>query len=189
MVTRHLNPNRTTSVVGPLGGRIERALRWAVVLLSAWFCLPAFAADADVSIELTAWAVGKGADGNEHLIAADRVKPGEPLQYRAAYTNHGRQRVRDLVASLPIPVGTELIEAPSLLPATTASLDGKVFAATPLMRKVRAADGRFVDEPVPLGEYRVLRWPQRDLAANATFSVGARVRVVAPAAASPSRNP
>jgi hypothetical protein len=189
MVTPHSDLNRATPVAVPLLRRIDKALRCTVMLMSAWFCLPAWAADADVSIELTAWAVGRGDDGKERLSAADRVKPGELLQYRAVYTNHGRQQVRNLVASLPIPVGTELIEAPGLLPATTASIDGKVFAATPLMRKVRAADGRMVDEPVPLAEYRVLRWPQHDLASNTTFSVGARVRVVAATATAPSRNP
>jgi uncharacterized repeat protein (TIGR01451 family) len=141
-----------------------------------------------VSSELTASTVVKGEDGKERLSAADRVKPGDVLQYNALYTNHGRQPVRNLVASLPIPAGTELIDAPALPRATTASLDGKSFSATPLMRKVRAADGRTVDEPVPLVEYRVLGWPQHDLASNASFGVGARVRVVGPAATSLARN-
>ncbi len=187
MVTDHSDLNSPAPGVVPKRARIRRPLRCAVMLLSATFFVPAMAADAGVSVALTAWAVGKGDDGNERLSAAEQVKPGDVLQYSALYTNGGRQPVRNLVASLPIPVGTELIDAPQLPRAATASIDGKAFSALPLMRKVRTADGRMVDQPVPLAEYRALRWPQHDLASNATLRIGARVRVVATPAASPAR--
>ena len=118
------------------------------------------------------------ADGAEALLPAQSVKPGDVLQYTAVYKNADSRAVSHLVASLPIPAGTELVSASALPREVRASLDGKVYAAAPLMRKLRRADGQMVDVPVPLTEYRFLRWPEQQIAAGASFSTSARVRVV-----------
>lgn len=158
------------------------AWRAAPVLLAAAMALPVCADSAAVASDLKVARVVRGADGAEQLQPATFVKPGDLLQYTAVYTNQSRQGVRGLVASLPIPVGTEVADAAALPREVTASVDGKAFAGVPLTRKVRRADGRTVDEPVPLAEYRYLRWPEQQLAPTATFSTGVRVRVVATAA-------
>ena len=147
-----------------------------LVALSA----PAFAAaeKATLTSELQVWNVVRKADGAEALLPAQSVKPGDVLQYTAVYRNADSRAVSHLVASLPIPAGTELVDASAVPREVQASLDGKVYAATPLMRKLRRADGQMVDVPVPLTEYRFLRWPEQQIAAGATFSTSARVRVV-----------
>ena len=141
---------------------------------------PAFAAaeKATLTSELQVWNVVKKADGAEALLPAQSVKPGDVLQYTAVYRNSDSRAVNHLVASLPIPAGTELVDASAVPREVQASLDGKVYAATPLMRKLRRADGQMVDVPVPLTEYRYLRWPEQQIAAGASFSTSARVRVV-----------
>ena len=140
----------------------------------------AFAAaeKATLTSELQVWNVVTKADGAEALLPAQSVKPGDVLQYTAVYRNADSRAVSHLVASLPIPAGTELVGASAVPREVQASLDGKVYAATPLMRKLRRADGQMVDVPVPLTEYRYLRWPEQQIAAGASFSTSARVRVV-----------
>ena len=133
---------------------------------------------ATLTSELQVWNVVKKADGTETLQPAQSVKPGDVLQYTAVYRNADSRAVSHLVASLPIPAGTELVGASAVPREVQASLDGKVYAAAPLMRKLRRADGQMVDVPVPLTEYRYLRWPEQQIAAGATFSTSARVRVV-----------
>lgn len=142
--------------------------------------LPAFAAaeKATLTSELQVWTVVKNADGAETLQPAQSVKPGDVLQYTAVYRNADTRAVSRLVASLPIPAGTELVAASASPREVQASLDGKVYAAAPLMRKVRRADGQMVDVPVPLTEYRYLRWPEQQVVAGTTYSTSARVRVV-----------
>ncbi len=145
----------------------------------------AFAAGekATLTSELQVWNVVKKADGAEALLPAQSVKPGDVLQYTAVYKNADSRAVSRLVASLPIPAGTELVATSALPREVQASLDGKVYAAVPLMRKVRRADGQMVDAPVPLTEYRYLRWPEQQVAAGGSFSTSARVRVVSASAA------
>lgn len=115
--------------------------------------------------------------GKEALRPATEVKPGDLLQYTASYVNGGTSPVKQLVASLPIPAGTQWVDANVLPRPALASTDGKVFLPVPLMRRVKKADGRVVEEPVPLAEYRAMRWPEQMVAAGATYTVSTRVRV------------
>lgn len=150
-----------------------------VSLMALSAVAPAAAAEkATLTSELQVWNVVRKADGAEALLPAQSVKPGDVLQYTAVYRNADSRAVSRLVASLPIPAGTELVPASALPREVQASLDGKVYAAAPLMRKLRRADGQMVDVPVPLTEYRYLRWPEQQIAAGGSFSTSARVRVV-----------
>lgn len=155
--------------------------RAAALLLGVAMAMPAGAEGAGVDSHLKVSRVVRGTDGVEQLESATYVKPGDLLEYTAVYTNRSRQGVRGLTVSLPIPVGTEVAGAAALPRDVTASVDGKSFAAVPLTRQVRRADGRVADEPVPLAEYRYLRWPEQKLAPAAEYSAGVRVRVVASA--------
>jgi uncharacterized repeat protein (TIGR01451 family) len=115
-------------------------------------------------------------NGKEKLEDASVVKPGEVIEYRAVYTNTGDKPVTNLLATLPVAEGLELIPGSSL-PKTPAALaatsDGK-YAAMPLMRVV---PGKAKPEPVPYAEYRSLRWSVPQLPANGVFVVSARVHV------------
>ena len=147
-------------------------------VLSAVLSLAAHADTGKLISQLKVWNVVTQADGAETLQPAQTVKPGDVLQYSTVYTNPGQRAVNRLVTNLPIPVGTEWVATGTLPSTVLASLDGKVFAPVPLMRKTRRADGQLVDVPVPLAEYRSLRWPEQQLAAGASFTNTARVRVI-----------
>ena len=139
-----------------------------------------FSAEAAVPVRVTlkaAKVVPGGAKRVERLVPADLAKPGDLLQYDAVYRNESGAKIANLQATLPIPVGLELL-LPSMKPAgAQASLDGKQFASLPLMRTVTAPDGKIVREEVPVREYRALRWSIPQLAAGAQFTVSARAQV------------
>lgn len=127
-----------------------------------------------VEIVLVQFKVVKDGQGREQLIAADSVKPGDVLEYRATYTNRTGKAVTGLVANLPLPEGLEYLPktakpGPALVKA--AANNGQ-FAVEPLSRVV---NGRA--EPVPYSEYRALRWTLGQLPANGVTAVSARARV------------
>ncbi len=127
-----------------------------------------------VAVVLTQAKVVKDAQGKEQLVAADSVKPGDVLEYRATYTNHTGKSVTGLVANLPIPEGLEYLPKTAKPGATlvkVATKDG-AFAAEPLARNVNGKS-----EPVPYNEYRSLRWTLGQLPANGVTAVTARAKV------------
>lgn len=151
--------------------------RVAFAVLAGVLLAPAVVhADAGVTVALTAQKVTES-NGHELLVAAEKAKPGEVLEYRAVYRNGGTRDVRDLVATLPLPQGVELLAKTANPPATLASLDGRTFAPVPLTRTERTADGRTVTRDVPLAEYRALRWSIGTLGAKQSCIVAARVRI------------
>ena len=147
------------------------------------FLLPLGALAQTVVSELTVMGITKQSNGQESLTAVSTIKPGDSLQYVVVYKNTGKQSAKQMVATLPIPAETEFV-ASSASPATAmASLDGRLYQPIPLMRQVKQADGKLVTVSVPVSEYRFLRWPERELAAGASFSASARVRVISSSAA------
>ncbi len=117
-------------------------------------------------------------------------RPGDVLEYRASYDNRGASAANGFVAELPIPAGTTYV-AHSAQPANAqASTDGVHFAALPLMRTVKMANGTTGPQPVPLADYRALRWSLGNLPAGKRVQVQARVQVdpvAAATAASPAK--
>lgn len=114
------------------------------------------------------------ANGKETLVESKTAKPGEVLEYRATYNNVGKKNVANLMATLPVPKGMEYVALSGRPASPEASVDGKLFAPVPLMRK--RADGKG-DEPVPVADYRALRWKAVELQAGKSFEVSARMRV------------
>jgi len=129
-----------------------------------------------VAVELTANRVTK-AQGKEVLVPADEAKPGELIEYRARYRNDGASEAKGLMATLPIPRGTQYVAGSALPRRVEASLDGRTFAPVPLKRTVKTPDGRTVVQEVPVAEYRALRWPLGALPSRDQRTVSARVRV------------
>jgi len=129
-----------------------------------------------VAVELTAQRVTKS-QGKEVLVAADQAKPGELIEYRALYRNDGANEAKGLMATLPIPRGTQYVAGSATPRGVEASLDGRTFAPVPLKRSVKTADGRTVVQEVPVSEYRTLRWPLGVLPTKQSRTVAARVRV------------
>lgn len=149
----------------------------ALLLVVAAYAAPTLAQAKDaVTIALQAHKVTEQ-KGREVLVVAQEAKPGEVIEYRATYTNRGAESVREVWATLPIPVGLELI-LPSVAPAKLlASTDGKAFAPVPLMRREKNAAGAEVLREVPASEYRQLRWSLGTMPAKQSRTVVARARV------------
>ena len=138
-------------------------------------CALAFA-EGDVTVALTAHRI-MVSQGKEARLPAEQAKPGDVIEYRATYTNHGGTAVRDLQATLPVPAGLEYLPKTASPVKLLASLDGKSFAPTPLMRRVKLTNGKTELREVPASEYRALRWSVGMLGADAARTVVARMRV------------
>lgn len=140
-----------------------------------------------VSSQLLAQRV-EMAGGKPVLKPAGDGKPGDVLQYSATYRNTSAAAAGKLLATIPVPPGTTFIAASAEPAQALASTDGALFAPMPLTRMVKQADGSVRKEPVPLAEYRALRWEIGTLPAGGSTVVSLRVRIdppVATAAAKP----
>ena len=125
------------------------------------------------------------ADGKTSRVPAARAVPGDLVEYRATYSNNGKASIADVLAVIPVPVGTTFV-AGSASPSSgvQASADGgQTFAPIPLKRIVKGADEKLHEELVPLAEYRVLRWRIAALAAEKDTFVSLRVQFDPPVAA------
>lgn len=143
---------------------------------------PAVSQSQAVAVELTQYKVVKNAKGEEQLVSAATVKPGDVIEYRVTYTNKSGKAVTGLIGKLPIPEGLEYLPRsakPGADLVKAAASDG-VFAAEPLMRKL--SDGK--SKPLPYNEYRALRWTLGRLPAGGVTAISARAKVetVAPVA-------
>jgi uncharacterized repeat protein (TIGR01451 family) len=149
----------------------------ALVVLAASSRL-VVAQGADVKVSLVAQRVVI-ADGKETLVEADKAKPGDTIQYAATYRNVGQGTAVNVGATVPIPAGLEFVADSAKPAAEQASVDGKNFSPIPLMHEVKNAAGAMESQPVPLSQYRALRWTIKELPAgsNATVSVRARVAI------------
>ena len=142
-----------------------------------------FAQAPTVTSSLTAQRV-EMVDGKSQLKPAADGKPGDVIEYTGNYRNTGAAPVAQLQAVVPVPVGTTLIAGSVMPAAAQASTDGTTFAAMPLMRSVRQADGSQRRVAVPLADYRAVRWDIGALPAAGNTAVSLRVRIDTPALAS-----
>ncbi|MCZ8255775.1 MAG: hypothetical protein O9327_08940 [Polaromonas sp.] len=139
-----------------------------------------------VSSQLLAQRVDMVA-GKPVLKPAGDGKPGDILQYSATYRNTGAAAATKLLATVPVPPGTTFIAASAEPAQAQASTDGTTFAPMPLTRMVKQADGSTRKEPVPLADYRAVRWEIGSLPAGATTVVSLRTRIDAPVVASAAK--
>ncbi len=127
--------------------------------------------------------------GKQVLTAADSGKPGDYVEYSGTYRNAGPRAADKLVATLPVPAGTTFVAGSAdPAPRAQASIDGVRFAPMPLMRAVRQADGTTRQEPVPLSDYRFVRWELGTLAPGADAVVKLRVQIDTTAATAAAQN-
>jgi uncharacterized repeat protein (TIGR01451 family) len=149
---------------------------WPIWLACLGVAGAAWAQSAQISSELQVQRV-ETVDGQTVFKPATVSKPGDVLEYRVSYTNRSASAVTGLIANLPIPAGTTLVDRSQLPPDALASTDGAAFAPLPLTRLVRQPDGTSRTVPVPLEEYRALRWNLGTLLPGKSTQVSARVRV------------
>ena len=124
-----------------------------------------------VSVELKTFLIGAGTDGKPTSKLVTKVKPNDVIEYRATYTNNTTGKIKNLAATLPIPVETQFL-AKSQPENAEASTDGTHFAPMPLKRK---EGNQMVN--VPLKDYRALRWTIAELPAGKSVTVSAQTRV------------
>lgn len=125
-------------------------------------------------------------NGKEVLQKADIAKPGDIFEEVATYKNTSSGALKDFVPMLPVPPNTELILG-SIKPSNAkASTDGKTFSEMPLKRKLRQPNGVEVEQPVPLSDYRYLRWYPGEIGAGKSQVFSARFKLSDGTAAAPS---
>ena len=152
-----------------------RGLAACVLVAAAW---PAAAQQGNPLVtQLEARKVVRGADGKESFAAADSAKPGDVIEYVATYRNTGKQPLRNLEATLPIPANTEFVPGSANPASAKASVDAKSYAAMPLKRTT-VKDGKPVEALVPARDYRSLRWFAGELPADKSARFTARVKVL-----------
>ena len=145
-------------------------------------CAPVLWAQAGkgpLDVQLTAYKIVAKGEKDE-LEAADKIKPGETIEYQARYANNSKNAVKNLAATLPIPGGMEFISGSALPDGAQGSTDGKTFVSLPIKRVTKNADGSTKIVMVPFSEYRALRWSIGELAAGKNVTVFARARVLGP---------
>lgn len=155
-------------------------LFFAVVFAST--AVSAWAAGNQVVINLTQKKVVKGPGGKETYEAAEKIFPGDVIEYTAECTNSGNTAVTNFKPQIPIPVDKGLVYvAGTAKPAKAeASIDGVRFAPMPLKRKVRLPNGKEAIRDIPYSQYKFIRWNLGTLPAGKTVTVSARVRLAAP---------
>lgn len=159
-----------------------RAAFWGSLVLASSSALvnaaPAPAAKAPASAplvkaQLNAFKVGK--DGK--LSKADEARPGDIIEYQVRFSNTGSVPATHFKPQLPIPTALVYMKSSTAPLKVWASLDSKSFAPAPLRRSVKNADGTTSLVPVPLPEYRALRWDIGTLAPGQSVLVKARAQV------------
>ncbi len=151
---------------------------WKALAVAALVvALPAMAQRAAVESHLEARKVVRAADGGETFASAQDARPGDVIEYVASYRNTGQRAVEKLVATLPIPANTEYVAGSARPADAKASIGTGAFGDMPLVRKV-VREGKTIEEPVPLREYRFLRWFPGELGGEKTVRFTARVRVL-----------
>ena len=171
---QQIKMQRVTQVVMPIAMLFAMGLPVAMAQRATSDRQPAAADPLQIKLVRSKVVLDRGREVQE---SASVAKPGEILEEVATYTNTSRSALKNLEATLPVPANTELVMA-SVKPANVhASADGKAFATLPLVRKMRQPGGVEVDQPVPLAEYRYLRWYPGELAPGKSMSFSARFKV------------
>lgn len=124
-----------------------------------------------VSVELKTYLVSASADEKPTAKLVTKVKPNDVIEYRATYTNNTAGKIKNLAATLPIPVETQFL-GKSQPESAQASTDGMNFSLMPLKRK---EGNQMVN--VPLKDYRALRWIIAELPAGKSVTVSAQIRI------------
>jgi uncharacterized repeat protein (TIGR01451 family) len=139
--------------------------------------LTAAVAAGDVTTSLTAKKVLIDAKGKETFADADKVKPGDVVEYTVTVKNGTDSAITKLHPNLPIPKGAIYVPGSAKPAEVQASLDGTTYENIPLKRKVKQADGTDKLVPVPVEQYRFLRWSFAKVPAQGSVTATARVTI------------
>ncbi len=152
----------------------------STLAITCTLAFPVLAAEpAGVTVDLKGQKVVKGTDGREKFEGAEKAKPGEVIEYKAVYRNKGKVTASDVLATVPVPLGTEYIPGSAKPARVMASLDGKKYAPVPLKKKVLLPSGKEELRDVPYEEYRFIRWELKSLEPGKSATISLRVRISA----------
>lgn len=126
-----------------------------------------------VKAQLSAFKVAS--DGK--LTKADAARPGDLIEYQVRYSNTGDAPATNFKPQLPIPDALIYVAKSAAPLRVWASLDSKAFLPAPLRRAVKNAAGTTSMVPVPLAQYRALRWNLGTIAPGKSVVVKARARL------------
>jgi uncharacterized repeat protein (TIGR01451 family) len=155
--------------------RVSVALCVALAL-SAVMCAQSATSKEPLKAEMTASKIVLR-DSVETREPANVVKPGDLVEYAVVYKNQSNRALKDVRGTLPVPAGMSYVSETAVPAGAWASTNGTDFAPLPLKRKEKSASGAEAEVLVPAREYRALRWDLGEIAAGASKTVRARVRV------------
>lgn len=116
---------------------------------------------------IEAFLIKTDLDGKEVLETATQAAPGQIMEYRLTFTNHGETAVRGLKVVDPIPTHTTFIGASNFTDAAAVfevSIDGgKTFETEPVVRYEKQPDGELKQIIIPPERYTHLRWNVEDV--------------------------
>ncbi len=117
-------------------------------------------------------------NGKETFKDAGRVKPGDVIEYRSVYVNRGKESLKGVSGTLPIPTGTEyIIESANPSNVNANTVTNPAYAPAPLTRTI-SVNGAARTVRVPASEYKSLRWDLGEIRAGERRAVSLRVRVL-----------
>jgi uncharacterized repeat protein (TIGR01451 family) len=118
-------------------------------------------------------------NGKEKLTEADKVSPGDIIEYQLTYKNETGNEIKNLKPVLPIPFGTELVENTALPIIVDASVTNETsFKGYPIMKDVTLPNGSKTKIKAAAKEYRYIRWTVDSMKNNETKLFKVRVKVV-----------
>ena len=143
-----------------------------------FIALPVVAAENEgVTVELTNRKAVAVSSGKEKFESAEKAKPGDVIEYKAVYRNKGKNPAANVMATIPVPLGTEYIPGSAKPSKVMASSDGKEYAPVPLKKKVTLPSGQTEMRAVPYEEYRFMRWELKKLSPAESATVSMRVKI------------
>ena len=127
-------------------------------------------AKASVEGRIEAYLVSTDADGTELVEPAVVAEPGELMEYRLTFVNHGDSAVSGLQVVDPIPENTTFVGGSASADAKArfeVSIDGgRSFESEPVTRVETQPDGSQKQVVVPPAQYTHLRWAVEDALAG-----------------------
>ena len=118
-------------------------------------------------------------NGKEKLTEADKVSPGDIIEYQLTYQNKTGDEIKNLKPVLPIPFGTELVENTTSPKIDDASISNETsFKGYPIMKEVTLPNGSKTKIKAAAKEYRYIRWTVDSMKNNENKLFKVRVKVI-----------
>jgi len=122
----------------------------------------AMGATSPLETVLSAAKVVQKEKGGEELRAADKVAPGDLLQYRIGQKNVGKSELSAITAIGPIPKGTRYVGGSAQTKVAgdfLVSIDqGQTWSKEPVKTLSKDASGKTIETIVPPEKYTHVKW-------------------------------